>query len=314
MRLESGDDFAETYLPAGSALLPADAKGGVSFKIDDRNGGSWPNLRFSSFRMTADAIRGYDTVVIPMYIGVKEGGNVEKLQISVNNDQYNVYVKPNTWFDLVLDADFIAGLASDGSILWIQNGDPVNVINEVRIASVYAKENDPAVVDMSTTTSFPEGNLWTDASLAKDDDTFKNYYDKSLAPDGMPLGMDRAFRFYFNGTTNDGSMELWTTATQQQMTDWLAEGYTKVDVAFYFGVSDASETFQVTVFSGNAEENYDVQLSVNEWVTISLDLETFKDCVWWNEGNSQWQIKLFYLYGGTSAVTDIWMTGFTLSK
>ena len=312
VRLESGADFAETYLPAGSDLLPADAKGGVSFAIDDRQGGSWPNLRFSSFRMTADAIRGYDTVVIPMYIGVKEGGNVEKLQISVNGQ--NVYVKPNTWFDLVLDADFIAGLASDGSILWIQNGDPANVINEVRIASVYARVNDPAVVDLSTTTSFPEGNLWTDASLAKDGDTFKNYYDKSLAPDGMPLGMDRAFRFYFNGTSNDGSMELWTTATQQQMTDWLAEGYTKVDVAFYFGVSDASETFQVTVFSGNAEEKYDVQLSVNEWVTISLDLETFKDCVWWNEDSTQWQIKLFYLYGGTSAVTDIWMTGFTLSK
>ena len=315
VRLESGDNFAETYLPAGSDLLPADAKGGVSFAIDDRVGGSWPNLHFSSFRMTADAIKGYDTVVIPMYIGVKEGSNVEKLQISVNGK--NVYVKPNTWFDLVLDADFIAGLASDGSIFWIQNGDAsgvFNQINEVRIASVYAKENDPAVVDMSTTTSFPEGNLWTDASLAKDDDTFKNYYDKSLAPDGMPLDMDRAFRFYFNGTTNDGSMELWTTATQQQMTDWLAEGYTKVDVAFYFGVSDASETFQVTVFSGNAEEKYDVQLSVNEWATISLDLETFKDCVWWNEGNSQWQIKLFYLYGGTSAVTDIWMTGFTLSK
>ena len=308
VRLGEGNGaYAEEYLKKGDSRLPDGAQGGVSFTVP-AGAESWPDLYITSRISSLD---GYDSVVIPVFIAA-QGDRVELRQKNADNSDKIFYFAANTWVNFVLNAEeYKSYLEGTTRICFVQNVSSI-AVTEVRIASVYARVNDPSIVDMSTTTSFPEGNLWTDAGLSKDNDTFKNYYDKSLAPDGMPLGMDRAFRFYFNGTSNDGSMELWTTATQQQMIDWLDEGYKKVDVSFYFGVSDASETFQVTVFSGNSDEKYDVQLSVNEWVTISLDLETFKECVW--ENNGQWQIKLFYLYGGTSAVTDIWMTGFKLSK
>ncbi len=317
VRLESGDNFAETYLPAGSDLLPADAKGGVSFAIDDRDVGSWPNLRFSSFRMTADAIKGYDTVVIPMYIGAKEGSNVEKLQISVNGQ--NVYVKPNTWFDLVLDADFIAGLASDGSILWIQNGDPANVINEVRIASVYAKElsSDPSLLDMNTVGAFTGWNVWADNGLEADTNTTDGYYGRCLAPDGMPEGYNRVVKF--NAVTMD--TDQWPNVyirSQLSIADiqsCMEQGYS--DVSFWLYVENAAGSsrneLQIRLLPDVPDVYSEQNIQTGTWVEVKIGLSELVGQMNAETG----QVRIFWATAPGSAndpIAAIWMTGFTLSK
>ena len=317
VRLESGADFAETYLPAGSDLLPADAKGGVSFAIDDQEGGSWPNLRFSSFRMTAVAIRSYDTVVIPMYIGVKGGSNVEKLQISVNGQ--NVYVKPNTWFDLVLDADFIAGLASDGSILWIQNGDASGVFNqisEVRIASVYAKElsSDPSLLDMNTVGAFTGWNVWADSGLEADTNTTDGYFGRCLAPDGMPEGYERVVKF--NAVTMD--TDQWPNVyirSQLSIADiqsCMEQGYS--DVSFWLYVENAAGSsrneLQIRLLP---DVYYEQNIQTGTWVEVKIGLSELVSQMNAETG----QVRIFWATAPGSAndpIAAIWMTGFTLSK
>ena len=318
VRLESGADFAETYLPAGSDLLPAEAKGGVSFAIDDREGGSWPNLHFSSFRMTADAIKGYDTVVIPMYIGVKGGSNVEKLQIKVD-EQYDVYVKPNTWFDLVLDADFIAGLASDGSIFWIQNGDAsgvFNQINEVRIASVYAKElsSDPSLLDMNTVGAFTGWNVWADSGLSADANTTDQYYDRSLAPVGMPEGYERVVKF--NAVTTDA--DQWPNVyirSQLSIADiqsCMEQGYS--DVSFWLYVENAAGSSRNELQIKLLPDVYSEQnIQTGTWVEVKIELSALVGQMNTETG----QVRIFWATAPGSAnnpIAAIWMTGFTLSK
>ena len=317
VRLESGADFAETYLPAGSDLLPADAKGGVSFAIDDQEGGSWPNLRFSSFRMTAVAIRSYDTVVIPMYIGVKGGSNVEKLQISVNGQ--NVYVKPNTWFDLVLDADFIAGLASDGSILWIQNGDASGVFNqisEVRIASVYAKElsSDPSLLDMNTVGAFTGWNVWADSGLEADTNTTDGYFGRCLAPDGMPEGYERVVKF--NAVTMD--TDQWPNVyirSQLSIADiqsCMEQGYS--DVSFWLYVENAAGSSRNELQIRLLPDVYSEQnIQTGTWVEVKIGLSELVSQMNAETG----QVRIFWATAPGSAndpIAAIWMTGFTLSK
>ena len=317
VRLESDADFAETYLPAGSDLLPADAKGGVSFAIDDRDGGSWPNLRFSSFRMTAVAIRSYDTVVIPMYIGVKGGSNVEKLQISVNGQ--NVYVKPNTWFDLVLDADFIAGLASDGSILWIQNGDASGVFNqisEVRIASVYAKElsSDPSLLDMNTVGAFTGWNVWADSGLEADTNTTDGYFGRCLAPDGMSEGYERVVKF--NAVTMD--TDQWPNVyirSQLSIADiqsCMEQGYS--DVSFWLYVENAAGSSRNELQIRLLPDVYSEQnIQTGTWVEVKIGLSELVGQMNAETG----QVRIFWATAPGSAndpIAAIWMTGFTLSK
>ena len=188
VRLENEKvDYAETWLSADKdgEELPSGAQYGVSFKVTDGGkSGNWPNLHFNAVRMDAASIKGYDHVVIPVYIGVKDASSVTQVEIEVNGKR--VIVKTNAWVDLILDAAYFADRGTE-SVLWIQNGGEgvVNQVNEVRIAGVYTENEDaPSLLDMNTVGAFTGGNAWADSGLSADTNTTDKYTDRSFAPEG----------------------------------------------------------------------------------------------------------------------------------
>ena len=315
VRLESGTDFEKTYLSAESDKLPSGAKGGVSFEVKDGDAsGNWPNLHFNSSRMTAEAIKGYDTVVIPMYIGVKAESGVTVVQIEVNETR--VFVKTNTWVTVNLDASYFADKGTE-SVLWIQNGGDgvVNQVTEVRIASVYAENNAPsapALLDMNTLGGFDFKDVWYDSSLRFDGGL--NAIPVELA--ASPNGAQYAMRFHFEGGS-DGSFFMRTRATEQSTNPaqaWLDAGYTALDISFYAAPQSGNSVGEIqvtTVSDSGAKAN--LSLPVGEWVTLRFGLEGLKDAFFWNKGDSAWQIKLFYITKFEAQLSEVWVTDFTVS-
>lgn len=315
VRLESGTDFEKTYLSAESDKLPSGAKGGVSFEVKDGDAsGNWPNLHFYSSRMTAEAIRDYDTVVIPMYIGVKAESGVTVVQIEVNGTR--VFVKTNTWVNVNLDASYFADKGTE-SVLWIQNGGDgvVNQVTEVRIASVYAKKNAPsapALLDMNTLGGFSFSDVWYDSSLRFDGGLNAIPVELGASSNGSQYAM----RFYFEGG-NDGSFSMRTRATDQSTNPaqaWLDAGYTALDISFYAAPQSGNSVDEIqvtTVSDSGAKAN--LSLPVGKWVTLRFGLEGLKEAFSWNTGDSAWQIKLFYITKFDAQLSEVWVTDFTVS-
>lgn len=316
VRLESGTDFEKTYLSAESDKLPSGAKGGVSFEVKDGDAsGNWPNLHFNSSRMTAEAIKGYDTVVIPMYIGVKAESGVTVVQIEVNETR--VFVKTNTWVTVNLDASYFADKGTE-SVLWIQNGGDgvVNQVTEVRIASVYAENTAqaaPALLDMNTLGGFSFSDVWHNGASLRFDGGLNAIPVELKASSN---GSQYAMRFYFEGG-NDGTFSMRTRATDQSTNPvqaWLDAGYTALDISFYAAPQSGNSVGEIqvtTVSDSGAKAN--LSLPVGEWVTLRFGLEGLKDAFSWNKGDSAWQIKLFYITKFEAQLSEVWVTDFTVS-
>lgn len=317
IRLESTVDFNKTYLPAGSELLPADAKGGVSFEVTDGDtSGNWPNLHFNSSRISTEAIKGYDTVVIPMYIGVKAESGVTVVQIEVNGTR--VFVKTNTWVTVNLDASYFADKGTE-SVLWIQNGGDgvVNQVTEVRIASVYAEntaQSAPALLDMNTLGGFSFSDVWHNGASLRFDGGLNAIPVELKASSN---GSQYAMRFYFEGG-NDGTFSMRTRATDQSTNPvqaWLDAGYTALDISFYAAPLSGNSVgeIQVQTIPGNNGNRASLSLSVGEWVALRFGLEGLKEAFFWNGGDSAWQIELFYMNKSGAQLSEVWVTDFTVS-
>lgn len=315
VRLESGTDFAETYLTADSEKLPAGAQYGVSFAVTDGDGGNWPNLHFDAVRMTADEIKEYDHVVIPMYIGVKAESGIAQVQIDVNGSR--VIVKTNTWVNVILDALYFADKGAE-SILWIQNGGDgvVNQVNEVRIAGVYAENADsPSLLDMNTVGAFTGGNVWADRGMGGDTDTTDKYTHRSLAPEGMPEGYERAVKFNANTTTADQWANVFArTLSKAEVQSYIAQGYAIMSFWLYVEVpQDSARTdLQIKLLpdgSAYSEQN----IAVGQWVKVEIALSELADRM----SESTGQVRLFWATVPKSdgnPITAIWMTGFTFEN
>ena len=320
VRLESGADYAETYLTPekDSAKLPAGAQYGVSFTVTDSTGGNWPNLHFDAVRMTADAIKRYDYVIIPMYIGVKPNSGVTQVQIDVSGKR--VIVKPDTWTNVMLDASYFADEGTE-SILWIQNGgdDVVNQVNEVRIAGVSVgnhSNTSPALLDMRSIGLFDFTDVWLGAedALKIDGQLYGLPNDIGSAPDGLQYAM----RFYFEGG-NIGTFSMRTRVTDQTLNPaqkMLNEGYTALDISFYAVPQNENSVnaIQITTVSSNQNDRANLTLPVGEWVTLRFGLEGLKKAFFWNGNDAAWQIDLFYVDTQGAQLTELLATGFMASK
>lgn len=317
VRLESGTDFEKTYLSAESDKLPSGAKGGVSFEVTDGDAnGNWPNLHFNSSRISAEAIKGYDTVVIPMYIGVKAESGVTVVQIEVNGTR--VFVKTNTWVTVNLDASYFADKGTE-SVLWIQNGGDgvVNQVTEVRIASVYAEntaQSAPALLDMNTLGGFSFSDVWHNGASLRFDGGLNAIPVELKASSN---GSQYAMRFYFEGG-NDGTFSMRTRATDQSTNPvqaWLDAGYTALDISFYAAPLSGNSVgeIQVQTIPGNNGNRASLSLSVGEWVALRFGLEGLKEAFFWNGGDSAWQIELFYMNKSDAQLSEVWVTDFTVS-
>lgn len=288
-----------------------------SFEVKDGDAsGNWPNLHFNSSRMTAEAIKGYDTVVIPMYIGVKAESGVTVVQIEVNGTR--VFVKTNTWVTVNLDASYFADKGTE-SVLWIQNGGDgvVNQVTEVRIASVYAENtatSAPALLDMNTLGGFSFSDVWHNGASLRFDGGLNAIPVELKASSN---GSQYAMRFYFEGG-NDGTFSMRTRATDQSTNPvqaWLDAGYTALDISFYAAPLSGNSVgeIQVQTIPGNNGNRASLSLSVGEWVTLRFGLEGLKEAFFWNGGDSAWQIELFYMNKSDAQLSEVWVTDFTVS-
>ena len=319
VRLESGADFAETYLAADSGNLPAGAQYGVSFAVTDGDArGNWPNLYFTAVRMSADKIKEYDNVVIPMYIGVKAESGIAQVQIEVNEvNKVCVIVKTNTWVNVILDASYFADRGAE-SILWIQNGGDgvVNQVNEVRIAGVYAANADSlSLLDMNTVGAFTGGNVWADNGMSGDTDTTDRYTHRSLAPEGMPEGYERAVKFNADTTTADQWPNVYArTLSKAEVQSYIAQGYAVMSFWLYVEVpQDSVRTdLQIKLLpDGGAYSEQNI--AVGQWVKVEVALSALVDQM--NESTGQ--VRLFWATvpaSGNDPITAIWMTGFAFEN
>lgn len=321
VRLESGADYAEDYLTSesenDSAKLPAGAQYGVSFTVTDGDeNGNWPNLHFDAVRMTADAIKEYDYVVIPMYIGVKEASSVTEVQIEVSGSR--VFVKTNTWVNVILDAAYFADKGSD-SILWIQNGgdDVVNQVNEVRIAGVYAEHADsPSLLDMNTVGAFTGTNAWADSGLSADTTTTDQYTDRSLAPEGMPADSQRVIKLTDDSGTQfaegykNGNFQIRPTMTIEELRAAYSEGYRSVVVDLYI---EATGTDKVQITWIPEYQQAKTWVPVGKWFQQTLDLAQVIEQL--NKDTSDSRINLLKVESvEATPVQTVWVGGLQLSK
>lgn len=309
VRLESGSDYQKTYLPAGSELLSEGAKGGVSFAVTNGDGGNWPNLHFDAVRMDVDTLKTYGSVVVPMYIGVKAESGISEIQLDVNG--VRVFVPVNNWYNVVLDATYFADRIT-ASVLWIQDGGDgvVNAINEVRVASVFAKaaEEAPALLDMNEFAAFSGSHVWADSGMSN-----ATKYQRALAPEGMPDGYEIAVRL--NADTKDG--DQWAnvyarTLSRTDVESYLSQGYVTMTFWLYVEPSDASsrQDLQIRLLPDVYSES---NIAVGQWVKCEVLLTSLSAQM---DGTSG-QVRLFWATvpaSGNQPIDAIWMTGFAFEK
>ena len=221
--------------------------------------------------MTAEAIRGYDTVVIPMYIGVKAESGVTVVQIQVNETR--VFVKTNTWVNVNLDASYFADKGTD-SVRWIQNGGDgvVNQVTEVRIASVYAENNAtsaPALLDMNTVGARVD-KVWGDAGLSIES---KHYIDVSAIPEGIPDDARYVIEATFPDSDTWGQLYLRPMQTLDELRSLFNEGYNAVTLDFYVQTAAGSSCTQTQLAFYPNYDNMATQYAVNKWNRVTLSLE-----------------------------------------
>lgn len=308
-------DYYETYL-SDKNLLPEGALGGVSFKRPDGvSGDAWQNAYFSSTRMDIEKIKGYDVVVVPLWI---DAGDVASIQVDINGSR--VFVATKTWVKLYIPASYFAGrVSTTDSIFWIQNGGDgvVNQVTEVRIASVYAENtatSAPALLDMNTLGGFSFSDVWHNGASLRFDGGLNAIPVELKASSN---GSQYAMRFYFEGG-NDCTFSMRTRATDQSTNPvqaWLDAGYTALDISFYAAPLSGNSVgeIQVQTIPGNNGNRASLSLSVGEWVTLRFGLEGLKEAFFWNGGDSAWQIELFYMNKSDAQLSEVWVTDFTVS-
>ena len=308
-------DYYETYL-SDKNLLPEGALGGVSFKRPDGvSGDAWQNAYFSSTRMDIEKIKGYDVVVVPLWI---DAGDVASIQVDINGSR--VFVATKTWVKLYIPASYFAGrVSTTDSIFWIQNGGDgvVNQVTEVRIASVYAENtatSAPALLDMNTLGGFSFSDVWHNGASLRFDGGLNAIPVELKASSN---GSQYAMRSYFEGG-NDCTFSMRTRATDQSTNPvqaWLDAGYTALDISFYAAPLSGNSVgeIQVQTIPGNNGNRASLSLSVGEWVTLRFGLEGLKEAFFWNGGDSAWQIELFYMNKSDAQLSEVWVTDFTVS-
>lgn len=308
-------DYYETYL-SDKNLLPEGVLGGVSFKRPDGvSGDAWQNVYFISTRMDIETIKGYDVVVVPLWI---DAGDVASIQVDINGSR--VFVATKTWVKLYIPALYFAErVGTTNSIFWIQDGGEGSNgnITEVRIASVYAENNEqtsPALLDMNTLGGFSFNDVWHNGASLR--------FDGGLNAIPVELGASSngsqyAMRFYFEGG-NDGTFSMRTRATDQSTNPvqaWLDAGYTALDISFYAAPLSGNSVgeIQLQTIPGNNGNRANLSLPIGEWVTLRFGLEGLKDAFFWNGGDSAWQIELFYMNKSDAQLSEVWVTDFTVS-
>ena len=315
VRLESGQpDYQKTYLRE-EGDLPEGAAGGVSFTVTNGGeSGNWPNLYFNAVSMTPETLRTYGSVVIPMYIGVEADSRISEIQIEVNG--VRVFVPVNTWYDVVIDAAYFADNLS-ARILWIQNGGDgvVNAVNEVRIASVYAKasEGAPALLDMNEFAAFSGSNVWADRGMSN-----ATKYQRSLAHEGVPDGYEIAVRL--NADTADG--DQWAnvyarTLTKTDVQSYMEQGYVSMSFWLYVEKADTSSRQELQIkllHKENADDIYsESNIAVGQWVKCEIALGALAERM----DDSTGQVKLFWATvpaSGNQPIEALWMTGLTFEN
>lgn len=320
IRLENENvDYAETWLSADKdgEKLPSGAQYGVSFTVTDGGeNGNWPNLHFNAVRMDAASIKEYDHVVIPVYIGVKDASSVTQVEIQVNGKR--VIVKTNAWVDLILDAAYFADCGTE-SVLWIQNGGEgvVNQVNEVRIAGVYAENEDaPSLLDMNTVGAFTGGNAWADSGLSADTNTTDKYTDRSFAPEGMPADSQRVIKLtdnkdeQFDGGYKIGNFQIRPTMTLEELRAAYAQGYRSVVLDLYIGATSTNKV-QITLIP--EYQNDKVWVPANKWFQQTLDLAQVIEQLDRHESDSQINLLKVESVEATPVQT-VWVGGLQLSK
>lgn len=310
--LESGSDYNKEYLPLNDERLPEGAKGGVSFTGIYAEGGdaSWPKLHFSSLRMDAAVVKTYSEVVVPMYIAVKDSIATPEIQIDINGSR--LVVKTNTWVNVTFTSAYFADNFVSG-ICFVQNGGDgvVNRVTEVRIASVYAENNDPVLIDMNRADA---RLFWADVGnelIYNDDQSNAKYYDRSLAPSGMPEGYERAVQLKANTVTADKWPAVFIyTITQEIVQGYIEQGYRAVTFWMYVENAEGSQRsdLQIRLLPDVYSEQ---NVATGEWVKLEVSLTLLKDLV----NDSKTELKLFWATLPVSdPISSIWLTGFTLEQ
>ena len=312
VRLESGSDYNKEYLPLNDERLPEGAKGGVSFTGIYAEGGdaSWPKLHFSSLRMDAAVVKTYSEVVVPMYIAVKDSIATPEIQIDINGSR--LVVKTNTWVNVTFTSAYFADNFVSG-VCFVQNGGDgvVNRVTEVRIASVYAENNDPVLIDMNRADA---RLFWADVGnelIYNDDQGNAKYYDRSLAPSGMPEGYERAVQLKANTVTADKWPAVFIyTITQEIVQGYIEQGYRAVTFWMYVENAEGSQRsdLQIRLLPDVYSEQ---NVATGEWVKLEVSLTLLKDLV----NDSKTELKLFWATLPVSdPISSIWLTGFTLEQ
>ncbi len=241
VRMQSGLDYSESYLAAGSDKLQGIeevsgriAKGGIEFAITDSEMGSWPRLHFDS-RTPESELQKADRFSLMIYVGMKADANVQQVELCMFPDtssEYTEYVETNKWVKLTIDSETMlnnwgdsVGVKSMG-LFWIQNGSATtcfNAIQNIRIADIRAEFDEVRIPELSdgvkgTEYTIPAATLEVDEKqvTAESWSYAVSYKNAALCGDG-----EHAF-FTMNGnkfTPNYGGTYIITyTATYQSKT------------------------------------------------------------------------------------------------
>ena len=200
VRLESGVDFAETYLAKGSEKLPENVLGGVEFAIQEIDIGSWPRLRFDS-RTSYDGLKNIDRLSLLAYFETDPQENIEQVELRMLPDtssEYTLFVAANEWVKIEVDGKLIIDNYSDcigltsGGLFWVQNGSTscMNAVTSVRIADIKGEYdevriNEPAAGKQGETYTLPDSSLVIGGNTVAADswEYLVSYSDKALYED-----------------------------------------------------------------------------------------------------------------------------------
>ena len=202
VRLQSGLDYSESYLAAGSDKLPQGAKGGIEFTVTDAEMGSWPRLHFDS-RTAQSALQEADRFSLMLYFGTSDPAvtEAELHMFPDTSSEYVEYVKTNTWVKVTIDSETMLNNWGDSigvrslGLFWLQNGGSscFNAIDVVRVADIRAEFDEVRIPDMpagsvGTAYTLPDASLEIDGTkvTAESWSYSVSYKNAALCGDGYP--------------------------------------------------------------------------------------------------------------------------------
>lgn len=218
VRLQSGLDYAESYLAAGSDKLPEGVKGGIEFTVTDAEMGTWPRLHFDS-RTPQSELTGADRFSLMLYFGTSDP-TVTEAELHMFPDtssEYVEYVATNQWVKVVIDSETMLNNFGDSigvrslGLFWLQNGGTgcFNAIDVVRVADIRAEFDEVRIPDLEAGSagaaySLAEASLEIDGTpvTAESWSYSVSYKNAALCGDGYPeiTLTDRTFTPATGGT------------------------------------------------------------------------------------------------------------------